>query len=98
MESFNRRQEIKNKRQENDFKEKIILNYTLARTIGEHISGLFNKNAKITPIEEMFPGLFDKEIKELQEKEEKRQMELYKARFIDFAYRHNNARKKKGVK
>lgn len=39
---------------------------------------------------EMFPQVFsDEELKEIKEKEKQAQLETYKAKFKDFALRHN---------
>ncbi|MGL4571980.1 MAG: hypothetical protein ACRCVJ_13045 [Clostridium sp.] len=67
-----------------------MLNSVLAKQIGEHIGCLFNKDAKLTEINKLFPSLF-----EAQEIEVNNEMALYKAKMDDFAFRHNNKLKRK---
>lgn len=66
-------------------KEKAIFTYKLADLIGVAVAALFDKKNVFPPIEKVFPGMFEDEPQDV--------MELYKAKFLDFAYRHNNLRK-----
>ncbi len=94
MESYNRRQKLKQEEKEAELKANIVLNSVLARQIGEYVACLFSEEAKITHINELFPTLFK------DEKEDERKIEqdmaLYKAKMEAFAFRHNSNFKRKG--
>ena len=71
-------------------KENIAMNYMLARQIGENIAVLFDKNAKVTPVWDLYPDLKKKK-KEISEKNAREaEMEAYKAKFTAFAYTVNS--------
>lgn len=96
MESYNRRKENERKEYEAKLKTKIMLNTVLAKQIGEYVACLFDKNAEITPPTKFFPELFEEENKEIEKKNLDMQMQLHKAKMIDFAFKHNSARRKEG--
>lgn len=93
MESYNRRQKIKQEEKEAELKANIILNSVLARQIGEYVACLFSEDSKITPVYELFPNLFDKE--EEDKKKIEHDMALYTAKMKEFAFRHNSRLKRK---
>ena len=74
-------------------KEKAIFTYKLADLIGVAVAALFDKKNVFPPIEKVFPGMFEDEPQDVEKTRRKKEMELYKAKFLDFAYRHNNQRK-----
>lgn len=94
IESYNRRQKLKQEEKEAELKANIVLNSVLSRQIGEYVACLFSEEARITEINELFPTLFK------DEKEDKKKIEydmaLYKAKMEAFAFRHNSNLKRKG--
>lgn len=88
MESYKRRQKIKGDEYMANLKAKISLNSTLARQIGEYTACLFSKDAQITPLDKLFPSLFDPE--DAEEEKVNNDMTLYKARMEEFMIRHNS--------
>lgn len=62
----------------------------MAKWIGEYVSCLLDKNAKITPMHVLFPTLFTEE---KEESEAKADLELYKAKMDDYMFRHNERMK-----
>lgn len=93
MESYNRRERLKTEEYEAKLKVRIMLNSILARQIGEYVACLFSKDAQVTPIDKLFPGIFKTE--ELEDKKVKNDLALYKAKMDDFAFRHNQRLKGK---
>lgn len=89
IESYRRNINLENEKEEAKLKIEIILNSTLARQIGESIGCLFDKNAKITPLNKLYPNLFDTD----EETESKADLELYKAKMDDYMFRHNSRMK-----
>lgn len=96
IESYNRNKNIEAEQVKEELKAQISLNSVLARQIGEYVACLFEKKAKITPLDKMFPELFKSE--DTKDKENKREMAVYKAKMEDFAYKHNSKLKKGGNK
>lgn len=90
MDSYNRRKKNEIKELEEKIKIEISVNTVLARQIGEYVASLFNKDAKITPLNKFFPSLFKED-----EEEKKVDMALYKARMEEFAFRHNQRLRRK---
>ncbi|WP_394896486.1 hypothetical protein [Clostridium paraputrificum] len=90
MESYNRRKKIETKELEEQVKVQISLNSVLARQIAEYVGSIFDKKIQITPLNKLFPTLF-----ELDEEEENNDMALYKAKMEEFAFRHNQKLKRK---
>lgn len=76
-----------------ELKAKVILNSLLARQIGEHVAALFSKEANISSPKELLPELFKDDIEEEQNNNE---LDLYKAKMEEFAFRHNFKIDKKG--
>lgn len=74
-------------------KEALILSDFQARRISEYVGGLFNNEGEITPITDIFPELFVEEKRKQEEEKARLEMELYKAKMIDFAYRFNANRR-----
>ena len=78
---------------EHEVKQLITLNTTLAQQIYERIGSMFSEEQKeFTPVWELFPGLFEEEKKISEERKKERDLEEYKARFINFALQHNAGR------
>lgn len=90
MESYNRRKKNETKELEEKVKVQISLNSVLARQIAEYVGNIFDKKIQITPLNKLFPTLF-----ELDEEEENNDMALYKAKMEEFAFRHNQKLKRK---
>jgi len=78
-------------------KEKILLYYALADRIGLYVAkvvGDSNNEIEIPQPWVAFPDLFMDEKTAAEEKKRQHEMELYKAKMIDYALRHNNLCKK----
>lgn len=88
--SYNRRKKNEIKELEEKIKIEISLNAVLARQIGEYVASLFNEEAQLTPLNKLFPNLFEPD-----EEEVNNDMALYKARMEEFAFRHNQRLKRK---
>lgn len=58
---------------------------------------MFDKGNVFPTIEKAFPGVFESEAVEVEEIKNKRELELYKAKFLDYAYRHNSSRKEESL-
>ena len=79
VESFNRMYMAKQK-------QKATIDYSTAVFLGGLIANVIGGEGKITPIEEVYPALFEEERKELAQA---RQNEINVANFLDFAAKHN---------
>lgn len=90
MDSYNRRKKNEMKVLEEKLKAEISLNTVLARQIGEYVASLFNKEAELTPLNKLFPTLFEPDEEEINN-----DMDLYKAKMEEFAFRHNERLKRK---
>lgn len=90
MESYNRKKKNEMKELEENLKVEISLNAVLARQIGEYVASLFNKEAQLTPLNKFFPNFFEED-----EEEKNVDMNLYKAKMEEFAFRHNERLKRK---
>lgn len=75
-------------------KQKAKFDYTLANLIGRNISIVLGGEAKLPPIEEVYPTIFAEEKKELDAKMEEQRMILSALRFKQFAQYSNNRFKK----
>lgn len=62
----------------------------LARQIGENVAILFDKDAKVTQLWELYPDLFKKEKEINDRKAREAEIEAYKAKFTAFAYSVNS--------
>ena len=83
--SFNRQTERKAQEEKERIKLQASMNNVLALQIGERVAQLFDKDFQPTSITEIYPELFKEEIKVKHEND----IELYKAKMKDYAYRHN---------
>ncbi|CUN79477.1 Uncharacterised protein [Clostridium paraputrificum] len=90
MESYNRRKKNETKELEEQLKVQISLNSVLAKQIAEYVGSIFDKKIQITPLNKLFPTLF-----EIDEEDESDDMALYKAKMEEFAFRHNQKLKRK---
>lgn len=79
-------------------KEKAQMNFVLAKQVSVFISKLFDeKNEVALPeIWDYYPTLFAEEQKEAEQKEQANQLAWYKARMIDYSFRHNQKKQKGG--
>lgn len=86
IESFHRQEERK-------VKQELMNLHFLARDIGQFTAVAIqgSDNVKIMELWDFFPDLFDRERKETEKKIQEKQLAEYKARFNDFAIRHNHA-------
>lgn len=90
IDSYNRRKKNETKENEEKIKIKISLNSVLARQIAENIGSILDENIKITPLNKLFPTLFEADNDEVNN-----DMALYKAKMEEFAFRHNQRLKRK---
>lgn len=73
-------------------KQQAQFDYTLSNLIGASVARLFAKNSPFPPIEEVYTGLYEKELKEKHEEEDKTANSINN--FMAFAMAHNSNRKK----
>lgn len=97
IESYRRKQEQETEKIKQRLKVDAVFNATLARQIGEYVALLFSKEARLTPLEQLYPNLFTEERKDddgsmFVEQE----LDYYKAKMDDFAFWHNARLKQKG--
>ena len=78
--------------QKREIQEKARLAYILADLVGHSISRIYSSDAKMPPLQEAFPTLFE-ETEAEQEQKAEAMAELSALRFKQFAQAHN---KKKG--
>jgi hypothetical protein len=73
-------------------KETIIQNFILAGQIGNVVAYVLDpKNVKAPPeYYQAFPELFKEEAVIIEDKKQRKQLELYKAQMTDYALSHNN--------
>lgn len=90
IDSYNRRKKNEMKEFEEKIKIQISLNSVLARQIAENIGSILDENIKITPLNKLFPTLFEADNDEVNN-----DMALYKAKMEEFAFRHNQRLKRK---
>lgn len=76
-------------------KEKASYDYILAKLIVKGISNVLGDKSEYPTIDKAYPGIFDDELKEQQEKIEEQKISLSAIRFKQFAQSHNT--KYKGV-
>ncbi len=97
IESYQRKQELEAEKVKQQLKVDVTLNSILARQIGEYVACLFSKDAKLTPIQELLPGLFDEELSvDKSDEQESIELAMYKAKMDDFAFWHNAQLQEKG--
>lgn len=93
IDSHNRKSQLEVEKLEQETKMKAILNYVLAQHIGEYVSVIFNEGGQLTPLSKFFPALFKDEEEVIKENN----MKLYKAKMVEYAYRHNAKMKREEV-
>lgn len=91
IDSHNRRKKNEINELKEELKVEISLNAVLARQIGEYVASMFNKEAQLTPLDKFFPTLFKQD-----EEDVNNDMDLYKAKMEEFAFRHNQRLKREG--
>lgn len=97
IESYRRKQEQETEKIKQQLKVDATFNAVLARQIGEYVASLFSKDARLTPLEQLYPNLFADELKEVEESSAiEQELDYYKAKMDDFAFWHNARLKKKG--
>ncbi len=96
IESYRRKQEQETEKIKQQLKVDAVFNATLARQIGEYVASLFSKDARLTPLEQLYPNLFADELKEVEESSAiEQELDYYKAKMDDFAFWYNARLKKK---
>ena len=97
IESYRRKQEQETEKIKQQLKVDATFNAVLARQIGEYVASLFSKDARLTPLEQLYPNLFADALKEVEESSAiEQELDYYKAKMDDFAFWHNARLKKKG--
>ncbi|KAB1437560.1 hypothetical protein [Candidatus Galacturonibacter soehngenii] len=94
IQSYNRREEQRVKEEDTKIKTQISLNWVLAQQIGEHLGMAMGNRTSLTPLYDYFPELFKSEKEEADRRAQMNQLELNKARMEDYAYQHNERRKR----
>ena len=89
LSSAERRLKREQKMREIEMKERIVTMRNLALQTAEGVACLFDKNKKtIRGLDEYYPTLFKDEMRQ------EMSLENYTDLFLDFAYRHNQTRKR----
>ena len=80
--------------QQNNTKQRLIEKHFLSKDIAQYIDLIINgsKDTKIMELWDYFPELFKSEKAESEKIRKEQELAEYKAKFIDFAHRHNRAR------
>lgn len=75
-------------------KQRLIEKHFLSKDIAQYVNLVVNgsKDSKILELWDYFPELFGEEGPEVEKKRQENELVVYKAKMIDFAYRHNYAR------
>ena len=86
------------RKERRQMKQRLIEKHFLAKDIAQYISLILNgsKDVRIMELWDYFPELFGEEGPEAEKKKQERELAAYKVQMIDFAYRHNHARKRGG--
>ena len=79
-----------------ELQEKATLDYTLASLIGKSVARIYNSNATMPDISEVYPTLFDSE--EAKQRKQEKQAELSALRFKHFAETFNQKFNTEGKK
>lgn len=89
MESFARKEEKR-------IKERLSQIHFLSKDVAQQTAlALFGKEGDEAPeLWDYFPELFQKEKESAEQKKVEKEMAVYKAKMLDFAYRHNHSRKR----
>jgi hypothetical protein len=82
------------RQEERKVKQDLMNLHFLARDIGQFTTVAIQGSDKVKVMElwDFFPELFGREHEETEKKIQEKQLAEYKARFNDFAIRHNHAR------
>ena len=91
IESYERKKKIEKK-------EELANIFLLASQIGSWVNVLLNGGERPREVWEAYPELFEEERKAIEEERERQELELYKAKFMDFALRHNKKFEEKNCK
>ena len=75
-------------------KQRLIEKHFLSKDIAQYVNLVItgSKDSKILELWDYFPELFGEEGPEVEKKRQENELAVYKAKMIDFAYRHNHAR------
>lgn len=86
--------ECSQRQEERKVKRELMNLHFLARDIGQFTAVAIQGSDKVEIMElwDFFPDLFGREHEETEKKIQEKQLAEYKARFNDFAIRHNHAR------
>lgn len=86
--------ECSRRQEERKVKRELMNLHFLARDIGQFTAVAIQGGNKVEIMElwDFFPDLFGREHEETEKKIQEKQLAEYKARFNDFAIRHNHAR------
>lgn len=86
--------ECSRRQEERKVKRELMNLHFLARDIGQFTAVAIQGSDKVEIMElwDFFPDLFGREHEETEKKIQEKQLAEYKARFNDFAIRHNHAR------
>ena len=86
--------ECSRRQEERKVKRELMNLHFLARDIGQFTAVAIQGRDKVEIMElwDFFPDLFGREHEETEKKIQEKQLAEYKARFNDFAIRHNHAR------
>lgn len=86
------------RKERRQMKQRLIEKHFLAKDIAQYISLILNGSDEVQIVElwDYFPDLFAQERPEAEKKKQERELAVYKAKMIDFAYRHNHARERGG--
>jgi len=84
-----------NKNKKEEMQETATMNYQLANLIGISVGRLMDKKAKMPPLEEAYPSLFDSKKDEEPKQQDWR---VFKARMMQYATSHNQKKSKEEVK
>lgn len=83
------------KQRENEQKDRLRLAHFLAKDVVQVLRS--DKDNPPKELWDLFPELFAEDKEEAEKANAEAEFALYKARMIDFALRHNNARKEAGA-
>lgn len=89
IDSFHRKEKVR-------IKESINFYFDLATQIGNHVACVLNPKNDINPPQpyQVYPELFTEERKVIEQRKREDELASYKAKFIDFANKHNHERVK----
>lgn len=70
-------------------KEKILLADFVAMRTSEYVARLIDMNAKVKPMYDYFPKLFEEELEQHLNHKKEEELAIHKAKMEDFIFRHN---------